>query len=124
VDEVRRRAPGARIVLVGYLPAVPASPPHSCAALPLAAPDARSMYETTTRLTAAFESAAVRKRISLVSAAAVGEGHDICAALPFVTGYRPPRMPGWPAPVAYHPNQAGMDGIAAALDAILRVPAP
>jgi lysophospholipase L1-like esterase len=119
VSEMRRRAPAARIVLVGYLPAVSASDSGSCDALPLATADARRMRETTARLSAAFEAAAARHRIDLVSAAAIGAQHGICAAVPYVTGYHPARVPGWPAPVAYHPNQAGMDSIAAAFDAIL-----
>jgi lysophospholipase L1-like esterase len=119
VDTVRRRAPKARIVLVGYLPAVAAADPGTCAALPLAPADARRMRDTTARLTDAFEQAAARHRIDLIHAAAIGTQHAICAAAPYVTGHRPAREPGWPAPVAYHPNQAGMDGIAAAFDAIL-----
>ncbi|WP_323140615.1 SGNH/GDSL hydrolase family protein [Massilia phyllosphaerae] len=119
VDAVRRRAPKARIVLVGYLPAVAAADPGTCAALPLAPADARRMRDTTARLTDAFEQAAARHRIDVIHAAAIGAQHAICAAEPYVTGYRPAREPGWPAPVAYHPNQAGMDGIAAAFDAIL-----
>lgn len=119
VAEVRRRAPAARIVLVGYLPAVPALDPGRCAALPLAPADARRMRETTMRLSAAFDAAAARNRIDLVSASAIGTQHDICAAEPYVTGYHPARVSGWPSPVAYHPNQAGMDRIAAAFDAIL-----
>lgn len=119
VDAVRRRAPRARIVLVGYLPAVPAVDPGTCAALPLTPDDARHMRETTVRLTDAFAQAAARQRIDLVPAASLGTRHDICAAEPYVTGYHPAREPGWPGPVAYHPNQAGMDRIAAAFDAIL-----
>jgi lysophospholipase L1-like esterase len=119
VAEVRRRAPAARIVLVGYLPAVPAADPGNCAALPLAPADARRMRETTARLADAFEAAAARNRIDLVPAAAIGTQHDICAAAPYVTGYHPAQAPGWPSPVAYHPNQAGMDRIAAAFDTIL-----
>jgi lysophospholipase L1-like esterase len=125
VAEVRRRAPGARIVLVGYLPAVPALPalgPGQCAALPLAPADAARMRDATARLRQAFEAAAARNRVELVAAAAIGARHEICAAAPYVTGYHPAREPGWPAPVAYHPNQAGMDGIADALDAILAHP--
>jgi len=119
VDAVRRRAPKARIVLVGYLPAVAAADPGTCAALPLAPADARRMREASVRLTDAVEQAAARHRIDVIHAAAIGTQHAICAAEPYVTGYHPARESGWPAPVAYHPNQAGMDGIAAAFDAIL-----
>jgi lysophospholipase L1-like esterase len=122
VAAVRARAPHARIVLVGYLPALPASPEHAgslCAALPLAPADAQRMRDTMTRLTQVFEATAVRNHVDLVPAASFGAGHDACAATNYITGYHPSRPPGWPAPVAYHPTQAGMDRVADEFDRIL-----
>jgi lysophospholipase L1-like esterase len=125
IAAVRARAPHARIVLVGYLPALPTLPAAAddgkplCAALPLAPADARRMRATMTRLTQVFESAAARNRVDLVPAAALSSGHDACAADNDVTGYHPARVAGWKEAVAYHPTQAGMDRIAAGFEQVL-----
>jgi hypothetical protein len=122
VAAVRARAPDARIVLVGYLPALSASPDDagaSCAALPLAPADAQRMRETMARLTQVFEGTAARNHVDLVPAASFSAGHDACAAANYITGYHPARMPGWPEPVVYHPTQAGIDRVAAGFDRIL-----
>jgi lysophospholipase L1-like esterase len=118
IDAVRTRAPAARIVMVGYLPAVP-DDAAVCGALPLAPADAQRMHETTVRLTQVFDSTAARKHVDIVHAASIGKGHDACTAAPYITGYRPARMPGWKDPVGYHPTQAGMDALAAGFDKLL-----
>lgn len=118
VGALRARAPDARIVLVGYLPAVPADG-ATCAALALAPADARRMRDTTARLSRVFEEAAERHRIDLVRADAIGAGHDVCAATQYVTGLHPARVDGWPDAVAYHPTQAGMDRVAQEFERIL-----
>lgn len=119
IGAVRRRAPGARIVLVGYLPAVPASGDRGCPALPLSPPDVRRMRSVAIRLAQAIGGAAARNHVGIVPSSAIGTGHDVCSASPFVAGAHPARNPGWAAPVAYHPNQAGMNRIAAALEAAI-----
>lgn len=118
IDEVRRRAPDARIVMVGYLPAV-AGDAGACQQLPLAPTASVRMRDTTARLTQVFEATAARKHVDLVRATAVGAGHEVCAAASYVTGYHPARVESWPEPVAYHPNQAGMYRIAQEFEAIL-----
>ncbi len=118
VAAVRQRAPAARIVLVGYLPAEPDSG-ATCAALALRPDDARRMRDASARLARVFEDTARRNRIDLVRAAALAAGHDACAKDAYVTGRQPARVPGWKEPVAYHPTQAGMDAVAAEFDRVL-----
>lgn len=118
VDAVRSRAPRARIVLVGYLPGL-SDDGAACPALPLAPADARRMRDTERRLAGVFEQTAARKRVALVRAAALGAGHEICTADNYLTGVRPAKVDSWREPVAYHPNQAGMDRIAEEFDRIL-----
>jgi len=118
IGAVRSRAPQARIVLVGYLPGL-ADDGAACAALPLAPEDARRMRETERRLARVFDETARRQRIDLVPAAAIGAGHEICAPANYLTGIHPARVEGWKEPVAYHPNQAGMDRVAQEFDRIL-----
>lgn len=116
VAAVRRRAPAARIVLIGYLPAVPATGSGTCAALPLKPEDAARVRGVAVRLAQIIGGAAQRNNTGIVRATMVGAGHDVCSGDPYLAGFRPARNPGWPGPVAYHPNQAGMTRIAAALD--------
>jgi lysophospholipase L1-like esterase len=119
VEAVRKRAPRARIVLVGYLPAVPDDAATTCAALPLAPDEARRMRDTLARLSAVFEATAARQQVALVRAGALGAGHDACAADNYITGYHPARVASWQEPVGYHPTQAGMDRVAQAFGPIL-----
>lgn len=119
VAAVRARAPAARIVMVGYLPALSDDAGKTCAALPLAPADAQRMRTTTARLTQVFATTAARDHIDLVNAAALGAGHDVCAGDNYISGYHPARTPGWAEPVGYHPTQAGMDRLSAELDRIL-----
>lgn len=116
IQEVQRRAPDARIVLVGYLPTVPARGPGTCEAVPLTPVDAAKIRDIVTRLAQAFGQVAERHHVALVRSTLLGQGHDACSAEPYVTGYRPVRNPSWPSPVGYHPTQAGMDRVATALD--------
>ncbi|OUJ14311.1 SGNH/GDSL hydrolase family protein [Acetobacter sp. DsW_063] len=119
VMEVRRRAPAARIVLLGYLPAVPGHAAVSCAALPLAPDDAARMRALYVRLAQIIGGAARRNGIDVVPSSVIGAGHDACSEVPYVAGYHPPQNPGWAAPVAYHPNQAGMNKVAEALNEVI-----
>ncbi len=116
VAEIRRRAPHARIVLVGYLPAIPATGPVTCAAVPLKPEDAARMRGVAVRLAQIIGGAAERDGTGIVRSTMIGTGHDACSAAPYVAGYHPARNPGWSLPVAYHPTQAGMNAVAAALD--------
>lgn len=118
VAEVRRRAPEARVVLVGYLPAVPGNS-STCDAVPLHADDAARVHSVAVRLAQMIGGAAQRNHTGIVRSAMLGSGHDACSSEPYVAGYHPPRNPGWSSPIAYHPNQAGMNAVAAALDAEL-----
>lgn len=120
IAAVRQRAPAARIVLIGYLPAIPASGAGTCAAVPLTPDDAARMRGVAIRLAQAIGGAAKRNGVDVVRSTLVGERHDACAPQPFVAGFHPAANPGWPTPVPYHPNQAGMDAIAAALDKVLQ----
>lgn len=114
IAEVRRRAPNARIVLVGYLPTVPAEG-ASCAAVPLSAEDAARVRGVAIRLAQIIGGAAERNHVGIVRASVIGTGHDACSGVPYIAGFHPATNLGWSSPVAYHPTQAGMDAVAQAL---------
>jgi hypothetical protein len=119
VADIQRRAPSSRIILVGYLPAVPAKGDARCSALPLLEADGERMRDVAIRLAQAIRGSSNRNGAGIVNSTLIGAGHDACSAQPFVAGYRPDRNAGWPSPVAYHPTQAGMDRVAAALDDVI-----
>ncbi|MEH1900180.1 MAG: SGNH/GDSL hydrolase family protein [Nostoc sp.] len=121
VAEVHRRAPKARLVMIGYLPVLPGSETLGCAAVPLSLADLRRMQAIYSRLTDVIGSVAQETGTPVVRSSVIGSGHDACSAQPFVTGFEPPVTPGWPSLVSYHPNQAGMNRLASALDETLKV---
>lgn len=113
--EVRRRAPGARLVFVDY-PAVLA-PDGVCDATPLTEEQARIGRATARLLTATTAKAAGRAGADLLRASAITAGHHVCAAEPWMLGYARPGQKPIAAP--YHPNLAGMSAVAEALDRLL-----
>lgn len=119
VTQIRARAPESAIVLIGYLPAIPVDASHICPGLPLTLADAARVRTISVRLAQAIGTVAAKTGVGIVRSSQLGLGHDVCAHQPFVAGHRPPSTPGWPAPVPYHPNQAGMDRLAAAIDEVL-----
>ncbi|MHC5714969.1 MAG: SGNH/GDSL hydrolase family protein [Nostoc sp.] len=119
VAEVHRRAPKARLVMIGYLPVLPGSGVPGCAAVPLSLADLRRMQTIYSRLTHVIGGVAQETGTPVVRSSMIGSDHDACSAQPFVAGYHPPATPCWPGPVPYHPNQAGMDRLASALDKTL-----
>ncbi len=113
VREVRRRAPGATVVLVGYLRLVPDR--GRCARLPLAAGDYALGRRITRELDGALARAARRTHVRYLDAYALSAGHDVCSAHPWVNGGRTDRQRA----AAYHPLAAGMRAVAARLAAML-----
>jgi lysophospholipase L1-like esterase len=108
-NELRRRAPDARILFVDYLTLLP---PEGVAAPPLSRADAdlgRHVAGSLERLTA---DAAKATGCEIVQAAAASREHHAWSAEPWTTTpakYVVP-LPGRPAPL--HPNAAGMRAIA------------
>jgi hypothetical protein len=114
VQQVHARAPAARLVFVDYLTVLPET--GTCAAAPM--PDAKyaEARQVAARLLATTHEVAAATKSGLVSAAALTRGHDVCAKDPWVTGFAfTPGVDGF-GTIAYHPTQASMNVVAAALD--------
>jgi lysophospholipase L1-like esterase len=111
---VRRRAPYATVLLVGYPRLVPDS--GTCAGLPLARGDYAEGRRINRTLDRALARAAARARVGYVDMYAASRGHDICSAHPWVNGAVTDRRRA----LAYHPLAAGMRADAAAVLARLR----
>jgi len=99
VGEIRRRAPQARVLLIGYPQVVPAH--GSCAALPLATGDYPFAREANETFNAALSAAARRTGSTYVDVWGAAAGHDICAATPWIAG----KLPAEDG-LAYHPYAA------------------
>lgn len=113
-DEVRRRAPDARIVFVQYVSLVSGD---SCDAAPLLPEDVPILREIATRLAQATASAAQRTNALVLPTDQLSASHTACDAAPwsnaFANGYEPTAGAPW------HPNAAGHAAIADALAELL-----
>lgn len=106
---VRERAPRALLVFVDYPVVLPV---HGiCAATPLTPAQADAARALADRLEAITAAAASDTGARLIKASMLSEGHDACAAQPWMTGF-----PGPAGAVAYHLTEAGMEAVAEALD--------
>jgi len=107
LDEVHRRAPEARVLLVGYPQLVPAR--GTCPELPLAAGDYAFVRAQWEAMDTAMRQAAVAAGATYVEVLAPSEGHDVCAGDDaWVNGVD--ARPGVAAP--YHPVAAGQAAVA------------
>lgn len=92
VDVIRlvaKRAPDARIVVVGYPEAFPKSGP--CTQLPLADGDYAFAYHLVELLVRAQERAAARADVEYLDVFAASRGHNMCAKDPWIAGVNPDR---------------------------------
>lgn len=106
--EIRRRAPHARLIFVDYLTVLPGT--GTCA--PLTPAEARAARQTARRLARLTAQAARKAGADLIPASRLSTTHHACANTPWMTSF--------PAPVPYHPTNAGMTAITDALEARLR----
>jgi lysophospholipase L1-like esterase len=114
-DEVRRRSPQARLVLVDYFVVLPAS--SLCPGTPLRPAEADADREIARRLAAITAQAARDAGAGLVTLSTLSIGHDACSPDAWINGYARPGAPIEGA--AYHPNLKGMTAAADALDRLL-----
>lgn len=105
-QEVRRRAPQAKLVFVDYVRILPDA--GGCAALPLDDTQMAAARETISRMSETTARSAAAEGAMFLPAGELSRGHDACSTEPWSVGY-----PGKPA--AWHPTAAGHLGIAAAL---------
>ena len=108
---IATRAPKAEIVFVEYPAVLP--PTGACAATPLSETAADAARVKAARLVAITRKVAHAAGATAITTSSFSQGHDACAAEPWMNGY--------PAPgaVPYHPNLAGMTAVAHVLDMTL-----
>ena len=118
VDQVRLRAPDARILVVGYPQIVPEV--GTCDLLPLADGDYAFGREINERLAEAVRVGAERAQAEYVDVWTPSTGHDICAADPWING----RVSRSDAAAAYHPLAVEQRAVAQLVLEALSAPAP
>lgn len=106
VREIRRRAPEAQVLVVGYPQIVPAE--GRCAALPFAKGDVAYARMVNRRLVTAVEAAARRTDAPYIDVWQATAGHDICADDPWINGARTT----FEKALAYHPFLAEQEAVA------------
>jgi len=84
IEDVRRRAPSAEVLVVGYPQLVEAG--SACAQLPFAADDYEFGEEVNRAMTQAVESAAEATDSTYIDVWSASQGHDICSDDPWVNG--------------------------------------
>jgi lysophospholipase L1-like esterase len=115
LTEVHRRAPGARVLLVGYPQPVPAE--GTCPELPLATGDYPFVRAEWAAMDATMRQAASAAAVTYVEVPAQSEGHDICAgADAWVNGSA--ARPGVAA--SYHPLASGQAAVAELVERALK----
>lgn len=121
VEEVSRRAPGARVLLVDYLTVVGPGPGRPGSPF---TPEERERFRTTAHLLAgAFAAAAEQTGAELVRASRASAHHGFDDDEPWVRGLRAPLSPRRLGS-SFHPNEAGMEAVARAVLDHLGRPAP
>lgn len=117
LQEIHRRSPRARIVVVDYLTVLPDG--ALCLQTPLSPEMAATGRATAARLARLTAEVARRNGAEVLSASALSRAHhNACSAQPWLAGFIPPADSRSFAP--YHPNRAGMTAVADALAGKLR----
>lgn len=114
LDEVRKRAPDARILVVTYPGLMPSN--RTCASTPFAAQDVSWFAGVEGTIARAMADAAEDRDIDVVDTFGLSRGHDVCSSEAWVNGARPKPDDG----LLYHPNAAGEQAIAKAVVERLR----
>jgi lysophospholipase L1-like esterase len=112
VDEVRLRAPGARILLVDYLTIVDADARQS-SALPFDGSARARFRDVADKLAGAFAEASRRSGAELVEVSSISAGHGVDSAEPWVRGFHAGISLRSLTP--FHPNEVGMQHVANAI---------
>ncbi len=113
VQTVSRKAPKARILLIGYPQAFPES--GGCDQVPLAAGDIPFAHAALRALNDVVATAARKSGAEYVDVWTPSAGHDICSADPWVAGATPTRTDGTP----YHPFPEEQELVASVVRGVL-----
>ncbi|MFC5678354.1 SGNH/GDSL hydrolase family protein [Aeromicrobium endophyticum] len=118
LGDVRKQAPRARVLLVGYPRIAP--PSGTCDALGIAADDVTSVLDAEMELEGALQRAAASAGVAYVSLRGPSVGHHACAGdQAWTNGVSPTAGDG----IVLHPNARGMKAVAHVVADAARLPA-
>jgi lysophospholipase L1-like esterase len=109
VNEVRERAPRARVVLVDYLPVFTGSTTTQTG-VPLTTAEIGHFRAVAADLSAAYAEASRRTGAELVPASAYDQSHGAGSPVPWINGLRVSALAS-----SFHPTLAGMQAVAEAI---------
>ncbi|MFD9595973.1 SGNH/GDSL hydrolase family protein [Kitasatospora sp. NPDC059973] len=115
LKRIHAKAPGARVLLVGYPSVLPADGSECFLRQPVTAGDVEYMYGVLGQLNAMLKSTAAAGGATYVDTATPTVGHDVCSDDRWIEG----ALPGSPA-VPFHPNATGEKVMADAVLAALK----
>ena len=102
LEQVAKRAPRARVLVVSYPEVFPAKA-EFCPQLPLAHGDYAFAHRLNERLVRAQKRAAAQAHVGYVDVFTASKGHDMCAQDPWIAGLRPERSDA--APLHPYPEE-------------------
>jgi lysophospholipase L1-like esterase len=114
IEKARKKAPGARVVLVDYLTVLDGG---SADATPFTGDEIEQFLSIQTAIGKVFADAASRTSADLLSASTLSAGHAVGSSDPWVQPFHPVLAE---TAGSFHPNEAGMTAIAAELERVLR----
>ncbi|MGW2873495.1 SGNH/GDSL hydrolase family protein [Kitasatospora sp. NPDC001225] len=115
LKRIHTKAPGARVLLVGYPSVLPADGSTCVLRQPVTPGDVEYMHGVLDKLNAALKSTAAANGATYVDTATPTLGHDVCSDDRWIEG----ALPGSPA-VPFHPNATGEQVMAQAVLAALK----
>jgi hypothetical protein len=119
LEQVKERAPRARVLLVGYPKLLPAR--GNCSKLPRMRPQDRATFRNINlRLRQQMRAAAQKADVEFVDFYAVSYGHNICARHPWIQG----KIGNGRQGAAMHPLPIGQAVLARTIEKILRTEPP
>lgn len=119
LDQIKKRAPHARILLIGYPKLFPAT--GDCSRLPRMRPQDRATFrDINRRLRDEMREAAKDAGVEFVDFYSVSYGHNVCSPHPWVQG----RVGNVRLGAALHPLPAGQAALARTIEQVLRTEPP
>ncbi|MFE7638744.1 MULTISPECIES: SGNH/GDSL hydrolase family protein [unclassified Kitasatospora] len=115
LKRIHTKAPGARVLLVGYPSVLPADGSTCVLRQPVTPGDVEYMHGVLDKLNAALKATAAANGATYVDTATPTLGHDVCSDDRWIEG----ALPGSPA-VPFHPNATGEQVMAQAVLAALK----
>lgn len=116
IDEIKKQAPSAQVVVVTYLPIAPES--GTCAAFELGGDDLKAAAAAERAISATMQQAAEASGVQVLSMTDAAEGHDACSGTRTAWTNAIDVAPG--DGTFLHPRAVGAEAVAKALEPLVK----